>query len=397
MGATENKKSGTAKKATTGKKGVSTPEVPIVPMKTKQDLLVEKNKEKIIALGLDITEDNEGFKEDKKLFAKLLEENGNNYEMTIFAYCFHKNIFYNFDLIRVLFSIYRPELITNIPYIYSKLLEINPKFKEKKFFDQIKRENFEKLYSEELSLLSLSEDDKKNRQQVVDILGYDPFKDDLIEERPQLYRDLTGMLSDNMRKDIAKQKAALNVVRSYANIEKYQQKVNELMINNSDGSESENINDYLKLISTIQATINQTAEKNNFTVKGIGSNGRGMLSDVMNQIEEKGIDIGITNFYDIETSKSIQEISQISWKSMLNQINLSKTDYAEIITQQAELVQKAQKTAKNALEALRLVKEKITKQALIEELQKDYRRKGLSEEDIEEFVNREIHMFDLQD
>ena len=74
----------------------------------------------------------------------------------------------------------------------------------------------------------------------------------------------------------------------------------------------------IKIQKTLQDNINTTAEKNAFTVKGVGSNGKGMLSDVMNQIEERGIDEGITNFYDIETSKSIEEVANISFRAQLN-------------------------------------------------------------------------------
>jgi len=37
------------------------------------------------------------------------------------------------------------------------------------------------------------------------------------------------MLTENMRKDVAKAKAALSIVRSYNNLEKYQKKINDIM------------------------------------------------------------------------------------------------------------------------------------------------------------------------
>ena len=81
---------------------------------------------------------------------------------------------------------------------------------------------------------------------------------------------------------------------------------------------------------------------------------------------------------------------------MLNQVSLSKTDYADILSDQATLVKEAQEKAREATEALRLAKEKITKQELLEELERDYRSKGISEEDIKEFISREINMYTLE-
>ena len=330
-------------------------------------------------------------------FNELYVEHEGKIEDALFEYCFKHNIFYDNDIVDSLAK--SPSYIgaKNRSQIYIDTLNASPKYKGDTFFDQLRRDNFKKIYSESLSASGLTEEDKKNRQQIFDIVGYDPFKDEAPNLKPQLYRDLVGMLSDNMRKDIAKQKAAISVVRSYCNIEKYQKMVNDLM-NSPDAAKDEvqdTINSYLNLINKIQTSINQTAKENNFTVKGIGSNGRGMLSDVMNQIEERGIDLGTTNFYDIATSESIGQIAEVSWKSMLNQVNLSRTDYADIIADQAELVRKAQETAMKAMEGMRLAKEKITNQTLLEKLEEDYRRKGISEEDIKEFLDREITMYEL--
>ena len=336
--------------------------------------------------------------EDSEFNELVLEYEG-DIKGALFEYCFKHNIVYDGKAIDELLNMDEFLKSKNRTDMYIRKISVKADYEGKTFFDQLIRENFEKLYSEAMNLSGLTEDDKRNRQQVMDILGYDPFKDESMSIRPQLYRDLVGMLSDNMRRDIAKQKAALSVVRSYANIEKYQKICNDLMSgpDAADPETQEKITDYLNLISKIQTSINQTCEKNNFTVKGIGSNGRGMLSDVMNQIEERGIDSGVTNFYDIATSKSIGEISDISWRSMLNQVALTKLDMADIIADQAKYVREAQEIAMKSQEALRLAKEKITKQQLLEELEREYRKKGISEEDIEEFIKREIEMFSLSD
>ena len=333
--------------------------------------------------------------EDEKSsdFDNLLTKNNNDLMKAMFEYCFINNIFFNETILKNIIK--NEDNHDKLPGVYVDLIQQNEKFKGLTFFSQLKVENFSKIYSEDLSLLSLNEEDRKNRQQVIDILGYDPFKEERSEDRPQLYRDLTSMLTEAMRKDVAKAKAALSIVRSYQNIERYQKIVTELMSTGTVNAElQEQIDQYLGIISKIQNTVNQTAEKNNFTVKGVGANGRGMLSDVMNQVETMGYDKGITNYYDIATSKAIEEVSDISWRSMINQINLSKTDYVDILTNQCELVKNAQRLAQDAAEALRLAKEKITKQELLDELAKEYRKKGISEEEINEFISREYDLFD---
>lgn len=333
--------------------------------------------------------------EEKKKYEELVIKNSGSHEQALFEYCFINNICYSSEVYKLLTKGQDASVFAQFPELYIDTIKADIRFSGKTFFSQLRKENFEKIYSEKSFLDGLSEDDKKNRQIIMDVFSYDPFKGESLEDRSQLYRDLAGMSSEAMRKDVAKQKAAINIVRTYGNIEKYQRRVAEITATGQvDDETQKQLDQYLKTISNLQASINATAEKNNFTVKGIGSNGKGMLSDVLNQIEERGIDLGITNFYDIDTSKSIGEIANISFKAQLNQVSLSKTDYADILGQQCELVREAQRKAKQALEALRLVKEKIRKQELLEELAIEYKRKGISEEDIQEFIASEYKLYD---
>lgn len=322
-------------------------------------------------------------------------KNGASSEDALFDYCYKYNVFYDSQLARhILFS--SEKALEQMPELYIKYLEADPKYSGLTFRSQLKRENFEKVYSEDLSLLALSEDDKKNRQQIISIIGYDPFKEELQADKPQLYRDLTGLLTDNLRKDITKQKAAIEIVKNYSTIAKYQNRVSDLLKGGEVDSETqETIDNLLAMIAKIQAIINATSKENGFsTGKTIGNGGRGMLSDVMNQVENQYYDDGITNFYDQATSKSIGEVAEISFRAQLNQVKLSGTDYADILSQQAEIVKESQKVARDSLEALRICKSKITKQKLLEELEGEYRKKGISEEEIQEFISREYKLWD---
>lgn len=322
-------------------------------------------------------------------------KNGASSEDALFDYCYKYNVFYDSQLARhILFS--SEKALEQMPELYIKYLEADPKYSGLTFRSQLKRENFEKVYSEDLSLLALSEDDKKNRQQIISIIGYDPFKEELQTDKPQLYRDLTGLLTDNLRKDITKQKAAIEIVKNYSTIAKYQNRVSDLLKGGEvDPETQETIDNLLAMIAKIQAIINATSKENGFsTGKTIGNGGRGMLSDVMNQVETQYYDDGITNFYDQATSKSIGEVAEISFRAQLNQIKLSGTDYADILAQQAEIVKESQRVAKDSLEALRICRSKITKQKLLEELEGEYRKKGISEEEIQEFISREYKLWD---
>jgi len=319
----------------------------------------------------------------------------------IFRVCYQFNLFYDEKLLKNIsmekqedgtLKWFRTEELLS-RYVY--YLETSDFYKNKTFIEQIKRENFNVIYQEEMIKNSLTEDDKKNRQQAITLYGYDPFTEDRVEDLPQLYRDLSDLVNDSMRKDAAKKKAAIEIVRNYLNIKRYQKRVTDFMSRDGylDADEQKALDQCLSMIAKIQDSINKTAKENSFTGgKSIGSNGKGMLSDVLEQVEGQGYDAGITNFYDIATSKAIESIADISNRSMLNQIQFSKTDYVDIITQQNKMVREAVETARKSKEALRLAKEKLTKQQLLVELEQEYRKKGIKEEEIDEFINREFNM-----
>ena len=197
--------------------------------------------------------------EGKQYYQNMIEQ-GASSEDALFDYCYKYNIFYDNQLVRhVLFS--SEKALEQMPELYIKYLEADPKYSGLTFRSQLKRENFEKVYSEDLSLLSLSEDDKKNRQQIISIIGYDPFKEELPSDKPQLYRDLTGLLTDNLRKDITKQKAAIEIVKNYSTIAKYQNRVSDLLkAGEVDPETQETIDNLLAMIAKIQAIINATSK-----------------------------------------------------------------------------------------------------------------------------------------
>lgn len=329
-------------------------------------------------------------------FQNLIKKHNGNYKSAMFEYCFFKNIVFSADILDLLLKNGDDEIFAKMPGVYIDTVNADIRFIGKTFFDQLKIDNFERIYSEEVVTLGLPEESKKDREQIIKIIGYDPFENNPIEDKPQLYRDLTGMLTDSMRKDIPRAKAAVEVVTGYNNIRKYQNRVNQLINSGRiDDETQKQLDNHLGMIAKIQASVSSTSEKNGFTnSRTLGSNGRGMLSDVMNTIDEHMYDPGITNYYDIATSDSIRQISDISFKSMLNQVKLTGQEYVEMLSEQNKIVRETREKMRSLKEALRIAKSMIVKEKLLEQLKEEYKKRGISEEDIEEFINREINMQD---
>ena len=147
-----------------------------------------------------------------------------------------------------------------------------------------------------------------------------------------------------------------------------------------------------KMKSDVNKNISMLCKDHGLSAKYANSKSRGAgtLSGIMRDMEESNYDDGKTNLYDIETSESMQQCSDISAKSIMSQLRLSDSDYAQMVEEQAVVVRKEIAARKQAEEALRLCKEYLRKQELIVELIKEYKRKGIPTEEIEELLAPEF-------
>lgn len=319
-----------------------------------------------------------------------------DHRKAMFQFCYEYNIFFDNYLVDILIE--KDESKLPLSYV-NEINNNNKRYEDKTFFSQIKQENFEKIYSEDLLQLYLSEEVLRNRKQCIEIMGDDPFKNPRFIEKnlrylPKLYRDLTEMLSDGngMRMPKAKKEAAVQIVNNYLSIEKYREQLTELTDQGVfDDETQKKIDQCQTIISKIQTSINQTSAQNGFSGgKIIGSNGRGTLSDVMKMVDEKNYDKGVANFYDIETSKSIQKVADISFAALFHQVKLQDSDYTDILARQLQIVKDSQLLAKKAEEELRLVREKLVKQELIDELDEELKKKQIEDAEIMDFVHTPI-------
>lgn len=287
---------------------------------------------------------------------------------------------------------------------YRKALAKDKRYEGETFFSQLHREYFEKITSDDIVDIMLSDDDKRNREQILSIINYDPFEDSPIEDRASLYRDLVGMLTDSMRRDIPKQKAAIQVVQDYAIIDKYKKKLTKLeAIDEEQHTFDEKGNDMTQkaidnansMIGKVQDTINKLTKENGFSSgKSVGADGRGGLTEIMNFCETRGYDLEAVNCYDIKTSDAMKQVADISDRALLNQVSLQETDYADILAAQAEIVRKMKKAAADALEAERMAIQTVEEERLLKNYRNDLAAKGINLKDIEQIISQSIKMYE---
>lgn len=279
---------------------------------------------------------------------------------------------------------------------YMNLINGNVKYASKTFVDSIGA----KVEDSKISAPSeeeLSEEDLKNRREIIGIYHYDPFEHEPIASRKRLYNSLVTMIDESLREDFVRQMAALEIVRSFARIEEWTKTIDEW------SKDPKKMNSHAKELQALITTKQRETDMVTKFSKDHGfaeryatskSRGTGTLSATMRDMEEMDFDDGKVNYYDIKTSDSIQQISDISVNSIMKQLNLQEADYIQMCKQQREMLTKLQTDLDRTSEELRLVRKEIKKQELLKELATQLIKGGMANDEVTQAILAEIHYDD---
>ena len=280
-----------------------------------------------------------------------------------------------------------------MPDRYLEVIFNNEEYKGKTFYKQLSRPYFVKMSSFKESEDELTEEDKQNRNDIKKAFGYDPFETKPISQKSMLYRSLNQMVDPTLNNDLVRQRAAIEIVTNYEEIDRLDVAIAKLSLTPDDiVKNAKDLETLRKMKSDVNKNISMLCKDHGLSAKYANSKSRGAgtLSGIMRDMEDNDYDEGVVNLYDIETSTSIQQCSDISAKSVSTQLKLSDSDYAEMVEEQAIVVRQEIAARKKAEEALRVCKEYLRRQELIVDLVQEYKRKGLSTVEIEELITPEL-------
>lgn len=211
--------------------------------------------------------------------------------------------------------------------------------------------------------------DDKNREFVIQHIGYDPFIMESEADKRSLYNKLVDFLDESTLEDSFKLPAVIEIVKSFNQVDKLNATIATLSADPT--GISQNIGTINSLITTKEKILKSTlalAKDNGISVNHNNnkSKGAGTLSGIIKQLQEKGIESAEVNLYDIETCEGMKQVADISNKSIFEQLMLNENDYTEMIKDQREMILSLNKKVADLEEENRLLKVKL-KFAEIEE------------------------------
>lgn len=238
----------------------------------------------------------------------------------------------------------------------------------------------------------LNEQGRKDRNDIIEKFHYDPFDKEPAVDRNRLYSDLLTLYDDAMASDLVRQRAAIEIVKSFYRIDCIGQTIQELQNNTQSMVDNSKV-----LKELIDQKKKETDMVTSFS-KDHGfaeryqmakSKGAGTLSSIVRDGFDNHFDRMAVNRFDIETANAMKQVSEISAQAMFSQIQLIPDDFRDMIETQAQEIRNLTIKNEELTEANRILREKHIKQELVEEYVNDLRKKGIQDEEI--IKNAEKH------
>lgn len=249
---------------------------------------------------------------------------------------------------------------SNIAGIYFQKINSLPQYVGKTFFDSTPIELIgEKTVFEIEDTLSWTEEDKRNKNDVIRMVGYDPFENENPLDKKSLYNSLVDMLDDSTLEDSFKLPIVIEISKSFNQIDKINQAL--ALITSDISSISNQVGGVKSLIdakNTAYRAILAMAKDNGISVNHSNnkSKGAGTLSGIMKKLQEKGFMEVEVNLYDIETCQGMRQVADMSNESIRRQLQFDENDYTTMINEQRELIDKLDSKSIALEEELRLLK-----------------------------------------
>lgn len=204
--------------------------------------------------------------------------------------------------------------------------------------------------------------DTKNEEDVLRLLGYDPFEHEAESDRYSLFNKLIEYLDETTMEDGFRLSSCLEIVKTLNQIDKINIAITNAM--NDTTNFSRNAGSITALVNAKDKMLGSTmklAQENRISLRHTSSKstGAGTLSGIIKQLQEYGIEEADTNLFDIETGVGLRQVANLSNQSILQQLQLDENDYVEMISSQRQLINEYKEKSDKFEEENRLLRKEI--------------------------------------
>lgn len=236
--------------------------------------------------------------------------------------------------------------------IFEKKEEIEERNKAINNVEKCKKEIKKELTEEDLEKEVIY---KQNKQHIMKVLGYDPFEYEDEENRPKMFAKLCNMLTDDIENDTIKIGAVLDIIK----IQNQTEKIDSAIV--SLNKTSQDIIDNMSSVSTLTKTkgeltkqLNSIVKEHNMSKKN--SAGANTFSGKEQKMKDLDLEAIQVNLYDQLTAEGMQQVSDMSLRSAIRELNFGDDTLSEIVKEQTKLIDNFRKQYNDLREENRRLK-----------------------------------------
>ena len=178
---------------------------------------------------------------------------------------------------------------------------------------------------------------EKNKSDVIRLLDYDPFEKELVCDQPFLYAQLLSLLDtggSEVNEDMIRTSSAISIARGFLQASKIDDTVASLMRDiqhlEKNSATIRSLQDSKKQIMTV---IKDLAAESCLSLKNSKNSikGENTWTGKIKKIRDINLRDYKVNGFDIETSRGMQQVREISDASIMKQLALDDSEWSDIV------------------------------------------------------------------
>jgi transcription elongation factor Elf1 len=193
----------------------------------------------------------------------------------------------------------------------------------------------------------IREEYHKNREDVIRLIGYDPFLNEAEKDKPLLYSQLLGFLDTggDSNEDMMRISSAISIVRGFLQIEKTDDMIADFM---KDPIKAANNVGTIKSLQDMKKNVNSTitnlAAESCLSLKNNknATKGENTWTGKIKKLKELNLREAEVNGFDIGTCRGMQQVLEISDASIMRQLNLDESEWSDMVAEQRQMLIKVQ-------------------------------------------------------
>lgn len=220
--------------------------------------------------------------------------------------------------------------------------------------NEIKKVSTQK--NEEEDSFKFTDEDKKSKDDVIKLLGYEVFSGYSLEDQKYLYNELVPYLDEDTLEDPYKISVILQIVSNTNQIRKTNVVINKLGFNmESLVANSKEISNLTDITTKLNQQNDKLSKENNIALKHRGgSNSKNStLGSMMKNLRELGFEKAEHDYYDISKAYGMKFSADISNKSLLDILHIDDNDLNNMLKMQRDELQKLQEKELDYREQIR--------------------------------------------